>query len=182
MCGYPDHIEKPIIPVPYCEENMTGFEYSFAGLLFAAGKIEDGLKVVKAVRDRYDGEKRNPWNEIECGSNYARSMASFALLPILSGFVFDLPHGTIGLDPKVSKDNFSCIWSLGTGWGTYTKNKNTTQIKLISGKLSLTAIKLPYLKKLFKVLVDGKEITYNFSDGTVTFEKITITDNITISY
>jgi DNA-binding IclR family transcriptional regulator len=23
--------------------------------------IEEGLEIVKAVRDRYDGEKRNPW-------------------------------------------------------------------------------------------------------------------------
>ena len=182
ICDYPKGAYKPTIPVPYCEETMHGFEYQLAGLLISEGMIEEGMSIVKSVRDRYNGSNRNPFNEIECGSNYARSMASFALIPLLSGFVFDLPHGTIGFDPKVSKENFSCIWSLGTGWGTYTKNKNTTQIKLISGKLSLTAIKLPYLKKLFKVLVDGKEITYNFSDGTVTFEKITITDNITISY
>ncbi len=182
ICDYPEGAYKPAIPVPYCEETMHGFEYQLAGLLISEGMIEEGMSIVKSVRDRYNGSNRNPFNEIECGSNYARSMASFALIPLLSGFVFDLPHGTIGFEPKVSKENFSCIWSLGTGWGTYTKNKNTTQIKLISGKLSLTAIKLPYLKKLFKVLVDGKEITYNFSDGTVTFEKITITDNITISY
>ena len=86
VCNYPDNTEKPAIPISYCEETMTGFEYSFAGLLLSRGLIEDGLKVVKAVRDRYDGKKRNPWNEIECGSNYVRSMASFALIPILSGF------------------------------------------------------------------------------------------------
>ena len=66
------------LPLPMEADLRVIAWLSFAGLLFAAGRIEDGLKVVKAVRDKYDGRKRNPWNEIECGSNYARSMASFA--------------------------------------------------------------------------------------------------------
>lgn len=52
MCDYPEGSYKPIIPVPYCEECMTGFEYAFAGLLISEGFVEDGLKVVCAVRDR----------------------------------------------------------------------------------------------------------------------------------
>lgn len=111
ICAYPDGTKKPEIPIPYCEETMTGFEYSFAGLLCSEGKTDDGFKVVKAIRDRFDGKKRNPWNEFECGSNYARSMASYALVPILSGFEFDMPHGHIGFNPY-KKDNFKCIWSL----------------------------------------------------------------------
>src|SRR5690606_27376078 len=42
--------------------------------------------VVKAVRDRHDGRKRNPWNEAEFGHHYARSMSSWSLLTALSGF------------------------------------------------------------------------------------------------
>jgi len=38
------------------------------------------VKVVKAIRDRHDGLKRNPFNEPECGHNYARSMASWNVL------------------------------------------------------------------------------------------------------
>ena len=91
ICSYPEGVQIPAIPIPYCEETMTGFEYAFAGLLISEGYFEEGEQVVKAIRDRYDGEKRNPWNEIECGSNYARPMLSFALLPIFSGFEFDLP-------------------------------------------------------------------------------------------
>ncbi len=105
ILDYPENTSKPSIPIPYSEETMTGFEYSFAGLLFSRGFIDEGLKIVKSVRERYDGKKRNPWNEMECGSNYARTMSSFAFLPILSGFSFDMPNKTIGFNPKINKNN-----------------------------------------------------------------------------
>ena len=74
--------------------------------------------VVRVVRNRYDGEKRNPWNEIEYGSNYARAMASFALLPIFSGFTFAVPKKHIGFAPVIP-GNFRCMWNLGAGWGDF---------------------------------------------------------------
>jgi len=43
------------------------------------GLVAEGLEFVAAIWDRYDGEKCNPWNESECGSNIARSTASYAL-------------------------------------------------------------------------------------------------------
>ncbi len=181
MCGYPDHIEKPVIPVPYCEENMTGFEYSFAGLLIAAGKIEDGLKVIKAVRDRYDGKKRNPWNEMECGSNYARSMASFALLPIFSGFEFDLSKGHIGFNPIENRDYFRCLFSLGSGWGYFEKAKDCAVVKLLGGSLTLNTVGLKFADKVACVAIDGKQVKFEFTGGTVSFEKLTVKDKIEIA-
>lgn len=111
ISDYPKGSRKPAIPIPYCEESMHGFEYQLAGLMISEGMIDEGLTLVRAVRDRYDGEKRNPWNEIECGSNYARSMASFALIPIFSGFKFDLPKGKIRFNPLVRRENFKCFWA-----------------------------------------------------------------------
>lgn len=181
MCGYPDTVEKPAIPVPYCEENMTGFEYSFAGLLFAAGKTEEGLKVVKAVRDRYDGEKRNPWNEIECGSNYARTMASFSFLPILSGFEFDLSKGHIGFSPKVNKENFKCLFSLGTGWGYFEINNTTATIKLIAGRLNLKTIGASFTTSVSKIVIDGNETDFTYENGNIAFAKQYVNDSIVIT-
>ena len=117
---------------------MTGFEYAFAGLLVSEGFAEEGLAVVRAIRDRYDGEKRNPWNEIECGSNHARPMANFGLLPIFSGFSYDLPRGHIGFAPLTEGD-FRCLWSLGTGWGDYIRTGGTQRICLKAGSLALTS-------------------------------------------
>lgn len=179
ICEYPEHINKPFIPVPYCNECMHGFEYQFAGMLMSEGFIDEGIKVVKSIRDRYNGKNRNPFNEMECGSNYARSMASFALLPILSGFVFDLPNKKIGFNPKINKDNFRCIFSLGTGWGNVEINKDTT-ISIKEGKLTLTAIELPYLEKAEKLIIDGKDTAFEFKNGCLEFSEITAYESIKI--
>ena len=175
ICDYPEGAYVPKIPITYKEECMTGFEYQFAGLLMSEGFINDGIKVVKAIRDRYDGKKRNPWNEIECGSNYVRPMASYAMLPILSGFSFDLPNGRIGLDPKVNKDNFRCIWCLGTGWGNVTVNSSSMRINLNSGSLTLKEIGIPTEMKTVAVYADGKAIEFNGSTDCIGIDKITIT-------
>jgi len=67
-------------PFPYFGEVMTGFEYVAAAEMVFQGMDAEAVKVVKAVRDRHDGLKRNPFNEPECGHNYARSMASWNVL------------------------------------------------------------------------------------------------------
>lgn len=181
ICDYPAGTRKPKIPVPYCEETMHGFEYQFAGLLMSEGFLEEGLQVVRAVRSRYQGYNRNPWNEIECGSNYARSMASFALLPILSGFRFDLPHGLIGFDPKVNKDHFRCLWSLGTGWGNVAVTPDTTRITILNGTLKLQAVELPYLHGPTRLTVDGQSVPFTFCNGVLRFEPLTIQKSIDIA-
>ena len=67
-------------PFPYFGEVMTGFEYVAAAEMVFQGMDTDAVKVVKAIRDRHDGLKRNPFSEPECGHNYARSMASWNVL------------------------------------------------------------------------------------------------------
>ena len=74
---------------------------------------------------RHDGVRRNPWDEVECGHHYARSMASWGLLTALSGFHCDIDRGTISFSPIVDASTetniFRCFWSCGRGWGTYTQ-------------------------------------------------------------
>lgn len=36
--------------------------------------------MIEVVRERQDGARRKSWNEIECGSYYARSTGSCALV------------------------------------------------------------------------------------------------------
>jgi non-lysosomal glucosylceramidase len=112
---------RPRHPMVYCDETWTGVEYSVAASLIYEGFVEEGLKLVKAVRDRYDGYKRNQWNEVECGSHYVWSMASWAVLLALSGFACDIPEKRIYFNPRVNRNNFRTFWSTGTAWGTYSR-------------------------------------------------------------
>lgn len=180
ICDYPEGVSKPTIPIPYCEETMTGFEYSFAGLLCSRDMVEDGMKVVFAVRDRFDGKKRNPWNEFECGSNYARSMASYALIPILSGFEFDMPNGYIGFNPYQA-GKFRSIWSVDGAWGEFILDDNKVIVSIIEGEISLSSLGLKFCNNISSVKIDGKNIDFEFKDGIIHFGEANISQNIEIT-
>ena len=59
ICTWP-HNNKPAIPITYNSETMTGFEYAFAVQLAAEGFVDQAIEVTQAIRDRFDGRKRNP--------------------------------------------------------------------------------------------------------------------------
>lgn len=136
MCTWPKN-NSPLVPIPYADECMNGFEYQAACHMIYEGLLEEGLQIVKAVRDRYDGAKRNPWNEFECGSNYARSMASYALLPALGGFEYDMRHGHIGFHPKMNRERFRTFWCIGSAWGQFVCGHNALRLEVLYGELTL---------------------------------------------
>ena len=159
ICSFPGSVRSPAIPIPYAQESMHGFEYALAGLMISEGMLDEGMAVVTAVRDRYRGFNRNPFNEIECGNNYARSMASFALLPVFSGFSFNLSNGTLGFSPVLPGD-FRAPWFAGGAWGEFERTEDKTVLTVFSGTLRVTRLKLPYLQSVKRVLCDKKEISY----------------------
>ena len=137
ICSYPRALQ--VVPLTYAQESMHGFEYQAAGHMIQEGMLDEGLAMVQAVRDRYDGTRRNPWNEIECGSNYARSMAAFALLLAYSGFEFDVVRGHVGFSPKVAEAPFTAFWSLDSGWGTCTLDAGEIRLQVVAGDLRLSS-------------------------------------------
>jgi uncharacterized protein (DUF608 family) len=92
------------VPFPYFAEVMTGFEYVAAAEMIFQNMDEEALKIVRAVRARHDGYKRNPFNEPECGHNYARSMASWncllAWMMTHGGDTSELIYSGSAYDPK----------------------------------------------------------------------------------
>ena len=123
LCSWP-HGGRPRLPFVYSDEVWTGVEYQVAAHLIYEGLVEEGLTIVKAVRERHDGYRRNPWNEVECGHHYARSLASWALLPALSGFKYDMVAGKISFAPVIQQDDFRAFWSTGKAWGIYRQRRD----------------------------------------------------------
>ena len=173
ICSYPNGVQKPKIPISYCEETMTGFEYALAGLMIAEGMQSEGEELVKAVRERYDGERRNPWNEIECGSNYARSMASFALLPIYSGFSFDMSKNYVGFAPLKTGDR-RYFWSVANAWGNVTFAGNTRILSVLGGKITLSAFGLRAGERAVSLFVNGKKVDFMQEGTTLAFERMVV--------
>lgn len=180
ICDWPKK-GKPAVPLTYAEEAMNGFEYQAAIHMVQEGLVKEGLEVVKALRDRYDGEKRNPWNEFECGSNYARSTASYALLPALSGFEFDMVRQHLGFHPIRKEKRCQYFWSLDCAWGTYQKNEHRITLKVETGSLQLKSFSDSLLEKAKKVNTnkgtfqkEGNRITFSEPITIKAGEKLTI--------
>lgn len=172
ICTYPEGKNEPKIPILYSTETMTGFEYALAGLLLSEGYITEAESIVKAVRDRYDGEKRNPWSELECGHNYARSMASYALLNIYSGFSFDMTKNYMGFKP-INKHG-SYFWSVKDTYGNVKIESEKTTLSVIGNELKLSSFGLSDNKKVISVFVDGTYVPFEQKDNVLSFSEIDI--------
>lgn len=133
---------KPTLPFVYSDEVWTGIEYQVASHLIAEGFVKEGLTIVKAMRSRYDGRIRNPWNEYECGNYYARAMASYALLGALSGFRYSAVKKTLWFGPQLSIRPFKTFFSTASGFGTIELADQSLRIQLLEGVLQLEKLVL----------------------------------------
>src|SRR5205814_6252216 len=125
----------------YFNECMNGFEYQAAGHMLWEGLVTEGLAVTRAVHDRYHASRRNPWNEVECGDHYARSMASYGVFLAACGFECHGPKGHIGFAPRLTPENFKAAFTGAEGRGTFEvkaeKSKVQAHFHVKSGKLRL---------------------------------------------
>jgi Predicted bile acid beta-glucosidase len=125
LCTWPNG-GRPKLPFIYSDEVWAGVEYQVAAHLVYEGFTEEGLEIVKAVRDRHNGHNRNPYCEVESGNHYVRSMSSWMLLTALSDFKFDMTKNRISFEPKINKENFRCFFSTGKAWGILEQKRDET--------------------------------------------------------
>lgn len=169
ICEWPEGKYKPIIPAPYTEEGWPGIEYQLAAHMQSVGMYSEALTIVQAVRDRYDGFRRNPFNEIECGSNYARSMASYALIIAVSGFRFHLGEGMIGFVPNDPNEDRRYFFSVDTCWGVYTQKGDARTLMVEKGTLSLQRFQSD--RPIHSVQLNGAAIEANAEENSVVFSE-----------
>jgi uncharacterized protein (DUF608 family) len=140
MAAYPK--DRPKNPFSYFTEVMTGFEYTAAVGMLYEGQREPGLKCIQNIRDRYDGRKRSPFDEAECGHHYARAMASWAAVLALTGFQYSGVDKAMTFAPKDGR----YFWSNGYAWGTCSMKKTgrgmSIELSVLQGDLALSRFSL----------------------------------------
>jgi uncharacterized protein (DUF608 family) len=164
ICTWPNG-GRPGYPSLYADEVWCGVEYQVASHLIYEGFVDEGLAVTRGARERHRGDRRNPWDEFECGHHYARSMASYAVMTALAGFSCNMAEGRMGFAPRVFANDFRVFWSVGTGWGTYAQKaageKRTITLEVKYGSLGLKELSIAVGKPLprsVKATVDGAEV------------------------
>lgn len=161
-------------PFPYADEVWTGIEYHVAATLIYEGLVAEGLAVVAAVRARHDGERRNPFNEPECGNHYARGLSSWSLLLALTGFRWSAPEATLRFVPAprpgaghragaaVPAKRVSAFFSNGLAWGTATEGwsgrKGLVSFRVEDGTLTVKRLLLsPSLTRLERCWIEPSQ-------------------------
>jgi len=126
------------VPFPYFSEAMTGFEYTAAVGMLYAGQTENALKCIQNIRNRFDGRKRNPFDEPECGHHYGRSMTSWAAVLAWSDFLYS------GVDQhmRFTGKPGAYFWSNGSAWGTCQVSNGQVTLAVLHGQLPLSAFTL----------------------------------------
>ena len=139
LCSWPKG-GKPSLPFVYSDEVWTGIEYQVASHLMFMGKVKEGLEIVRTCRDRYNGKVRNPFNEYECGSWYARAMSSYGLIQGLTGVRYDAVDKTLYVDSKVG--DFTSFLATDSGFGNVILKGNDVNVETAYGKIDVQHIML----------------------------------------
>jgi uncharacterized protein (DUF608 family) len=137
LCSWPKG-GKLSLPFVYSDEVWTGIEHQVAAHLMLMGNVKEGLEIVRASRDRYDGRVRNPFNEYECGHWYARALASYGYLQCLTGVRFDAVEKTLFVQSRVG--DFTSFLSTATGFGMVTLKGGQASVKTVYGKIPVAKI------------------------------------------
>lgn len=137
LCSWPKG-GKLSLPFVYSDEVWTGIEHQVAAHLMLMGAVKEGLEIVRACRNRYDGRIRNPFNEYECGHWYARALSSYGYLQCLTGIRYDAVDQTLYVDSKIG--NFTCFLSTATGFGTVKFEAGKASTNIVYGKVEVKKV------------------------------------------
>ncbi len=155
----------------YLNECQPGYEWAVTSLMMWHGMPYHALAHTRTMHERYDGSKRNPWNEVEWGDHYSRSMASYGVFTAVCGFEYNGPHGYIAFSPRITPERFKAAFTAAQGWGTFSQQRDgSTQNETLSirwGKLRLIclAFDLPAGRKptSVRVVASGNEIATDYT-------------------
>lgn len=161
----------------YFNECMNGFEHQLSGHMIRENMLLEGFAIERAIHDRYHAIRRNPWNEVECGDHYARSMASYGVFLAACGFEYHGPKGHIGFAPRLTPEDFKAPFTSAEGWGTYEQRAEgkglRAKVTVKYGKLRIKTVSLDLKRETesatVSVTLNGKKIKSRFlvKEGTI---------------
>jgi len=144
LCSWPKG-GKLSLPFVYSDEVWTGIEHQVASHLMLMGNVKEGLDILRASRNRYDGRIRNPFNEYECGHWYARALSSYGYLQALTGVRYDAVDKTLFIDSKTG--DFTSFLSTETGFGNISLKAGKPILNVVYGTIEIN-----------KMFVSGKQV------------------------
>ena len=139
-CTWP-HEGRPEVPTRYSDEVWTGLEYEAAALLISTGQMQEAMTLLQAVRNRYDGIRMNPWNDIECGDHYVRAMSSWSLLLAATDFGWDAHRGELTVGNRTGQERLVAPFFASPAWGTYEiDDSGNVTIRVVGGEIEVKSI------------------------------------------
>ncbi len=141
MATYPRG-NRPDRPCPYCNEVWSGLEHTAAVGMLQEGQKQAALQVIEAVRARYDGARRNPFDEAEYGHHYARALAAWGAVIAIAGFGYSAVRGEMRFAAAAG----TVFWSNGSAWGTCSRTPDDrgwrVRLDVLGGEVQLRAFEL----------------------------------------
>ncbi|MDQ3614942.1 MAG: glycoside hydrolase family 116 protein, partial [Chloroflexota bacterium] len=144
------------------------------------GLVDEGMRVAAAARDRYSGEKRNPYNDIECGDHYVRAMSGWTILDALSGYRYNAVTGSLAFAPISSPDvtdesgTFRAPFVTASGWGQFEQaNDGAVRLTALHGEILIQTLVVPGADvTLDSVRINGSPVdaTVRDADGKATVQ------------
>ena len=159
ICTWP-YGGRPEVPIRYADEVWTGVEYQVAAHCLYEGLVAEGLSIVGGVRRRYDGTRRNPYNEIECGDHYSRAMSGWSLLEAWTGTSYDAWSGHL----QVGSWEGDAPLVAATGWGTATVDGESVTVRCRWGEVAITTLAVNG-SRVGAVSLDGQRLAF-VDEGT----------------
>ena len=164
LCTWPRG-GRPAVPIRYADEVWTGSEYQVAAHCWREGLQHEGRAVLDGVWARYDGRRRNPFNEIECGDHYARSLAGWSALEAVAGFAHDGPAGAYTL----RRPETAVPFLAGSGWGLWSREGDELVMACTGGRLDVHRLTVAGGAAGYDASVDGKARATRCTDAGIEF-------------
>jgi len=167
LCTWPRG-GRPAVPIRYADEVWTGSEYQVAAHCWREGLQHEGRAVLDGVWARYDGRRRNPFNEIECGDHYARSLAGWSALEALAGFAHDGPAGAYTLR-RPGVPSTSVPFLARSGWGLWSRQGDELVMACTGGRLDVHRLTVVGGEGACKAFVDGTAVPIRCTSTGIEF-------------